>query len=333
MDSILQIGINLILFLQSLGEWLLTPMKLFTFMGNEEFYLFIAPWIYWCCDTSLGLRVGMALMVSTALNTALKFAFHHPRPYWYDTRVKAYSTETSFGAPSNHSQSAAVIWGRLAVGIKRKWFWVTAIVIIFLIGVSRMYLGVHFLHDVLLGWLFGALLLWGWLVLEKRLTPRLQKMRPNEQALWAFGASLVLILIGSSIALGVILSGWKIPPIWVNNAMAASPDALPPAPFSLEGLITSAGAFFGLALGAILLSQQGGMDTHGPAWQLALRFLLGLAGVLAIRYGLKAIFPEGEALLPYFLRYVRYTLIGAWISGAAPLIFIRLKLAQRKSGR
>ena len=58
MESILQLGIDLILFLQSLGKWLLTPMKALTFLGNEDFFMFIAPFIFWCVDTGLGLASG-----------------------------------------------------------------------------------------------------------------------------------------------------------------------------------------------------------------------------------------------------------------------------------
>lgn len=331
MDSILQLGINLILFLQSLGEGLLLPMKAFTFLGNEEFFLFIAPLIFWCFDTGLGLRVGLSLMVSSGLNAALKFAFHGPRPYWVSTEVQAYSAEASFGAPSGHAMNSTTIWGRLAVGLQRKWFWWVAIAFIFLIGISRLYLAVHFPHDVLLGWLFGALLLWALLVLEKRITPRIMKMRSTEKILWSFGASLVMILVGAGTALLLAVFKWQMPADWVAKAIQAVPGGAPPNPLSLDGLITSAGAFFGLALGAVFIFDRGGFKTRGPAWQLALRFLVGLAGVMAIRYGLKAIFPEGEALLPYLLRYVRYAAIGAWVTGGAPFVFMRLKLAEPKS--
>ncbi len=61
-----------------------------------------------------------------------------------------------------------------------------------------------------------------------------------------------------------------------------------------------------------------------------MRYLLGVAGVLIIRYGLKFIFPDGETVLAYFLRYLRYTLIGFWVAGGAPWTFIRLKLAEKK---
>ena len=330
MESILQLGIDLILFLQSLGEWLQAPMKALSFLGTEEFFMFIAPFIFWCVDTGLGLRVGLALMTSSCLNAALKFAFHMPRPYWYSTEVHAYSAEVSFGAPSGHAMNSTTIWGRLAVGLKRKWFWWIAIALIFLIGVSRLYLAVHFPHDVLLGWLFGVLLLWGWLALEKRLTPRLAKMRSTEKILWAFGVSLVLILIGAGTALLLNVFKWQMPADWVTKALQATSGGEPPNPLSLDGLISSAGAFFGLALGAVYLFERGGFETRGPAWQLALRFLVGLVGVFAIRYGLKAIFPEGESLLPYLLRYVRYAAIGAWVTGGAPFVFMRLKLAQPK---
>jgi len=37
--------------------------------------------------------------------------------------------------------------------------------------------------------------------------------------------------------------------------------------------------------------------------------------------------PDAEALLPYILRYIRYTLVGAWVSAGAPWLFVRLRLA------
>jgi len=95
----------------------------------------------------------------------------------------------------------------------------------------------------------------------------------------------------------------------------------------MEGTMTTAGTFFGLALGLVWLACKGGFKTSGAWWQLLLRYLLGVAGVLAIRYGLKAIFPEGASLLAFALRYLRYVLIGAWMTGGAPLVFIWLKLA------
>ena len=46
MEGISNLGIEVILYLQVLGEWLIGPMKFFTFLGNEEFYLFVAPALF-----------------------------------------------------------------------------------------------------------------------------------------------------------------------------------------------------------------------------------------------------------------------------------------------
>ena len=64
-NSILEWGIALILSLQGLGDWLVTPMNFFTFTGTPEFYLLIMPVIYWCWDSRLGLRVGIIFLLST----------------------------------------------------------------------------------------------------------------------------------------------------------------------------------------------------------------------------------------------------------------------------
>jgi len=44
---------------------------------------------------------------------------------------------------------------------------------------------------------------------------------------------------------------------------------------------------------------------------------------------LKAVFPSGDGVIPYLLRYLRYTLLGWWISAGAPWLFLKLKLAQK----
>ena len=60
-----------------------------------------------------------------------------------------------------------------------------------------------------------------------------------------------------------------------------------------------------------------------------MRFLLGVVGVLIIRYGLKFVFPDGDTVPAYFFRYLRYAVIGFWVTGGAPWAFIRLKLAEK----
>lgn len=63
------------------------------------------------------------------------------------------------------------------------------------------------------------------------------------------------------------------------------------------------------------------------AWQLAARFLVGVAGVLILWKGLGSLLPEGETLVAFGFRYVRYALIGIWITGLAPATFVRLSLS------
>ncbi|MFH2104461.1 MAG: phosphatase PAP2 family protein [Chloroflexota bacterium] len=320
METIWDLGVQWIVALQGLGDWLTAPMEFFSFLGTEDFFMLCLPVIYWCINSQLGIQVAFILMFSDCLNGGLKLVFHGPRPYWYSEAVKGLAAETSFGVPSGHSQTAVSIWGMVAVWLRKGWVWLLVVLVIFLIGFSRMYLGVHFPHDVLLGWSVGALLLLLVVGLWGRGAAWLRKRTAAQQVLVAFLVSLAMILFVAIPYFWLTTGGWQPPAAWAEFAGEA---------VTMEGSLTTAGTLFGLAVGLVWLEKLGGFKTSGPFWQLVLRTLLGLIGVLAIRYGLKFIFPEGDGFLPYSLRYLRYAFIGAWVSGGAPWAFLRLKLAEK----
>ncbi len=331
MQTVLDAGVRLILFLQGLGSWLAGPMKVFTLLGNEEFYLLVAPILYWCIDAGVGLRLGLLLMFSDGFNNIFKLLLHSPRPYWINAQVRALGVETSFGLPSGHSQNAAAVWGMLATTLRRRAAWAAVIALIFLIGLSRLILGVHFPSDVLAGWLVGGLVLWAFLKLELPVKSWLARHSPGVQTLAALGASLALILLGVLARLN--LSAWMLPAEWVQNARAATGVAEPINPLALSSLVSDSGALFGLAGGAILVTLYGGFDAGGALWKRALRFLIGVAGVLIAWRGLGAVLPRGEILLALVLRYLRYALTSAWVTGLAPLLFTNIGLAEKTTGR
>jgi membrane-associated phospholipid phosphatase len=322
METIWEIGITWNIFFQNLGMWLKTPMEVFSFLGTERFFLLLLPALYWCMEIDIGLRVGIVLLLSSSVNNALKMAFHGPRPYWYRVDVIRYAGESSFGVPSGHAQIAFGVWGMLAARMGKWWGWLIATLVILLIGISRLYLGVHFPHDVILGWLIGALLLWLVLHFWKPVTARLKKLRLGQQILAAFLSSIVLILFSLIPFFRLKIMNWQPSQAWAEYAK----DAV-----SLSVAFTTAGTLFGLLAGLAWFNNQGGFDPNGPLWKLILRYVLGLTGVLVFYVSMKVIFgfivPDTEDALPYILRYIRYGLVGAWISAGAPWIFVKLNLA------
>lgn len=98
------------------------------------------------------------------LNVLLKNFFLRPRPDF----PNAYYHESGYSFPSGHAMLSVLFYGMTAYLIASQslsWkmqvrLWITAITLSLLIGFSRIFLGVHFLTDVLGGWAAGTV----WLV-------------------------------------------------------------------------------------------------------------------------------------------------------------------------
>jgi membrane-associated phospholipid phosphatase len=322
METINALGIQLVLFIQGWGAWLEAPMRFFSFLGTEDFFLLVLPVLYWSVDSSLGMRVGFILLFNQALNGLFKVALAGPRPYWMSDKVLPLASESSFGLPSGHAESAAGVWGIMGAYINKAWSWALAILIIFLIGLSRVYLAVHFPLDVLLGWLIGGLTLWLFIARWNRTAAWLKRQSTGLQVGLSFLVSMLMIVLDYLIVLS--RSAYVLDPAWSTNILRI--DEALPQPFAISGLVTVAGMFFGLGLGLAWMERGGGFHASGPLMTRALCYLVGLVGILVFWYGLGAVLPRGETVLPLVLRYLRYTLVGFWVTGGAPWLFARLGL-------
>lgn len=121
-----------------------------TALGNELFYTLLLPGLYWLTDRRKIHQVALVFMVSMALNGILKEWLALPRPGPHEG-VLPISTETSPGFPSGHAQGSATLWTALALVYPSAFLVGVAIALITLICLSRLYLGVHYLGDVVGG--------------------------------------------------------------------------------------------------------------------------------------------------------------------------------------
>jgi membrane-associated phospholipid phosphatase len=325
MNTILNWGTHFIAGLQTSAPWLEAPSRFFSLLGTEKFYLFLLPFLYWCVDVRLGLRIGVILSASDCLNTFFKFLFHQPRPYWVSDRVRVIQPEVSYGLPSGHAQHAVTVWGTVAAGGKGWLRWLM-VVLIFLIGFSRMVLAVHFPTDVLAGWLIGGAILWAFLRWEATVIAWFNLLTLSQKIGLAFAASILVILVS--------LAGLAfVPPVdpsqWKADVARAFSLALDQAAIRLRatvGAVGVAGTFFGLVAGAILIFQRGGFDARGAWPKRALRFVVGMVGVMILWLGLTMAFPRDASFVSQILRYLRCALTGFWVAYLAPSLFIRLGL-------
>ena len=137
-----------------------TPIaKFITNLGGAIFIAVVAIFLAIIIkNKKIGISIFVNLVIITGLNQLLKRILHRPRPTEY--RI---IQETGYSFPSGHSMISMAFYGYLIYLIYKhvknkyiKWISISLLsILICLIGISRIYLGVHYTSDVLGGFLIS----------------------------------------------------------------------------------------------------------------------------------------------------------------------------------
>lgn len=261
--------VSLIELLQSASSPFLDGLiYLITMMGDEVFFMVLAVMIFWCVDKRFAFKFMTVYILSAAVNEGLKNVIMRDRPYIaHPQRIDSIKTPTEgYSFPSGHSNGAANIATQLSLRYgrsDRKWVYYVSAVLTLLVMFSRLYLGQHYLTDVLGGAALG--------ILSALFLNYLFELLKQKEEYLVFALMPVLILLA----------------IFLPT----------------EKVHTIAGAYSAVSAGYYIEKKYIKADVRGTLIQHIIKCLIGISVALAIKEGLKLILPEDISFLHNFLRY------------------------------
>lgn len=263
--------------------WLDPVMQFFSFLGYESFLLFFIALGYWLFDKRVFTHAALLLLASGFLNAFFKGWVREPRPM-----LSALDDPGGWSFPSGHSQAAGSVWIYFVLVAKPTWLKVLCLVTAIMIPVSRPYLGVHYVHDIIGGFAIGLITLFLYLQWAKYPPAWWLKLLPEVQ-------------VGLIAVISVLWFVWGF-----------RDDA--------EGVgLKAAAAIVGLWWGVNL--DRRSIDFVMPRQWLSggILVIIGLIGIFVFWIGLKKV---GVALGLDSLTFdfFRYILIGLWISYGTPRV-------------
>lgn len=254
------------------------------YLDRPEFFLFLIPVVWLGINWRFGIRLFYILSLSHLVNHILKAFLACPRPFNIEPALGLIEVE-GYGCPSGAAQNGLLLAGILIVHWKSAWRWPIGLGYLLLISFSRVYLGVHFPSDILVGWLVGALLL----AIYCFVFPKIEAWLRTAKPFHAFVISQCLLLL-----------------------------ILACLPYSM--LVTICGSALGFGLG-IFINQSIGLELEPPVSLLEffVRIAIGIAGIIVIVQ--VANYAELESSMALYLEFAA---IGFWVSFCAPLVCYKL---------
>ena len=297
--------IQILLWFQGLRTPFLNALNYgITLFAEEAVLLVVLCVMYWCIHKKNALYIIFNFMAGMLVNNALKVSFCVERPWVRDARIdpyeKALGSATGYSFPSGHTACATSVYGSFALlsWNKRKWLSALLIVLTLLIGISRMYVGVHTPQDVLVSLAVGIVL-----IFAVRVGQRWLEAHPEKDT-W--------VLVGCVI-LGLALSLYT----YYKPYTEGTDRAL------LYDAHKTAGALAGLGVAWFVERRWVKFAEKAPLWFQIVKVVVGIAGILAVRSLLK---PVCIALVGEELGGgLRYFVLILWAICLWPLCFKKLQ--------
>ena len=247
-------------------------MAAVTYVGDETVFMVIAIAVFWCVSKRQGYYVFAAGLGGTVVNQWLKLVFRIPRPWVLDPNFtiveSARAAATGYSFPSGHTQNAVGTLGALALANKQKWLRIACIALIVLVPFSRMYLGVHTPLDVGVSFGIAAALI---LALRPCYRDDERFARANP---WVLRGMLALALAYA---------------VWVNAAAFPADVDAENLAHGVKNAWTLLGCVLGLIVTYLYDTKKGNFDVRAPLPGQLLKVGFGLALLIAIRVGAKAL--------------------------------------------
>jgi len=164
--------------------------KLITYFGHPLPWFLLGAWLFWLGKEKKSFTIMSLVLMSSFFAGLLKQIFLKPRPEGIGLII-----ETGYSMPSGHATLAGTIaayaWLSKKISKNLKYLIVT---LALLTGISRIYLGVHFVSDVLAGLLIGLVIGWFIFKLETKITKmEFHISKIQEEALIVFFFVMVII--------------------------------------------------------------------------------------------------------------------------------------------
>ncbi|MGW9346727.1 phosphatase PAP2 family protein [Nocardiopsis flavescens] len=308
--------------LQGLADWPVAPLAAVSGLGSQAVVVPLLALVFWCVRPGLGGRLLVLAVSSSVLNHLLKLLVHGARPSWYSAQIAQHANESSFGMPSGHAQGATVVLGYAGIRSGRRGALWTALALAALICFSRVYLGAHFISDVVAGIALGALVLWAFLRWEDRVLAWWRGLPTARWASYAVAAALVPCAL-AALWRYPVRGDWTVPAAWIG---AVPPD---PAGHTFSGVYSTSGALLAVLVGLTLLDRRGWYSARGRAGARVARFVLGLAVVLCIEVPFRLLSGPLTGAADAVASFAASGAVLFWITFGAPELFLRTGLAER----
>ena len=271
-----------------------TFFSLITLFGEETLFMAVGMIIFWCINKYQGYYLLTTGFLGIVFNQFLKILCRVPRPWIKDpdfTIVEsAREGATGYSFPSGHTQTAVGLYGGIARMPGKMWLRIGMIVLALLVGLSRMYLGVHTPADVLVSLAIATVLIFV-------IYPLFKKAEHCPRLMYA----ILLAQLGIVVAYLCFVCLYSFP------AEVYAEDSIDNLLHAQENAFTLLGCAVGIIAVYAVDSKWTKFDTKAVWWAQILKVVGGLVLVIAVKALLKE--PLNLLLGDYLGRAIRYFLM------------------------